>query len=225
MTAIFDAISEPIAKRVTGGLAKIGLVLKSRAWRGAGAAGVTPTQGQALALLREAPKGLRLNALAELLGVSAPTASDAVASLVAKGLAVKEPGSDRRSVTLKPTAKGEAVAESAAEWPDFLARAVEGLEPGEQAAFLRSLVKIIRALQESGDIPLQRMCVTCRHFMPFAHNDAANPHHCAFVDAPFGDRHLRLNCAEQEDAPPEARQAAWERFTAPVGVEPRAPAA
>jgi len=215
MTAIFDALSEPIAKRVTAGLAKIGLALKSRAWKGASPAGVTPTQGQALGLLRETPTGLRLAALAQLLGVSAPTASDAVNSLVSKGLATKAPGPDKRSIALKLTPAGEALADRTAEWPDFLARAVETLEPGEQAGFLRSLVKIVRALQENGDIPVQRMCVTCRYFRPHVHDDAANPHHCAYVDAPFGDRHLRLNCAEQEEAPGEHRAALWELFAAP----------
>ncbi len=215
MTAIFDAISEPTAKRAAGGLAKIGLALKSRAWKGAGPAGVTPTQAEALALLREAPGGMRLGALAGLLGVSPPTASDAVNSLVSKGLAAKEPGPDKRSVALRLTPEGETVADRTAEWPGFLARAVDALEPAEQAALLRSLVKLIRTLQENGEIPPQRMCVTCRHFRPYAHADALNPHHCAYVDAPFGDRHLRLSCAEQEDASPEGRHAAWERFATP----------
>ncbi|MFU0506006.1 MarR family winged helix-turn-helix transcriptional regulator [Pseudaminobacter sp. NGMCC 1.201702] len=213
MVAIFDAISEPIARRITGGLVRIGLVLKSRAWKGAGSAGVTPTQGQALSMLREAPAGLHLSALAKLLGVSAPTASDMVNSLVAKGLARKEAGTDKRSITLKLTTDGEALAARTMEWPDFLGSAVEALAPAEQAAFLRMLVKLIRTLQINGDIPLQRMCITCRHFRPNAH-DGPNPHHCAFVDAPFGDRHLRLNCAEQEEADDETKDANWQRFVA-----------
>jgi len=213
MTAIFDAISEPIAKRVTSGLAKIAIVLRSRAWKGAGPAGVTPTQGQALGLLREAPEGMRLGALAALLAVSAPTASDAVNSLVAKGFAAKERGPDKRSIAIRLTDKGEALADRAAEWPDFLARAVEALEPEEQAGLLRALVKLIRRLQESGDIPPQRMCVTCRYFRPYAHTDPLNPHHCAYVDAPFGDRHLRLNCREQEEAEPGERERNWARFS------------
>ena len=220
MTAIFDAISEPIAKRVTAGLARIGLVLRSRAWKGAAPAGVTPTQGQALALLRQVPKGLRLAELAALLGVSPPTASEAVNALVAKGYARKAPGPDKRSVALTLTPEGEALADRTAEWPDFLARAVEALGPGEQAGFLRSLVKIVRSLQENGDIPPQRMCVTCRYFRPHAHPDALNPHHCAFVDAPFGDRHLRLNCAEQEDGAAESREANWARFVAADEARP-----
>ncbi|MBM3542579.1 MAG: MarR family transcriptional regulator, partial [Alphaproteobacteria bacterium] len=42
----FDA--EPIEKRVATGLAKLGLAIKAQSWRGAGAASLTPTQGQAL---------------------------------------------------------------------------------------------------------------------------------------------------------------------------------
>lgn len=220
MTAIFDAISEPVSTRVAAGLSKIGLVLRSRSWKGAGAVGITPTQGHALALLREAPDGLRLAALSKLLGVSPPTASEAVGSLVVKRLVTKEPGQDKRSLTLKVTSEGEALAGRTAEWPEFLGRAIETLDLQEQAAFLTSLVKVIRSMQECGDIPVQRMCVTCRYFRPNLHEDPANPHHCAYVDAPFGDRHLRLNCAEQEEAPDEQRRAAWAAFLDRGGASP-----
>jgi hypothetical protein len=42
------------------------------------------------------------------------------------------------------------------------------------------------------------MCVTCRYFRPHVHSDPERPHHCAFVDAPFGDRALRLDCRDHE---------------------------
>jgi DNA-binding MarR family transcriptional regulator len=213
MTAIFDALSEPIATRVTAGLAKIGLVLKSRAWKGAGAAGVTPTQAQAIALLREAPKGMRLGALASLLGVSPPTASDTVKSLVAKGLAAKDPGPDKRTMALRLTPEGETMADRTAEWPSFLARAVDALGPVEQTAFLRSLVKIIARFRRTATSRPSACASLAASSALFAHPDELAPHHCAYVDAPFGDRHLRLNCAEQEDAAPEWKHAAWERFS------------
>jgi hypothetical protein len=38
------------------------------------------------------------------------------------------------------------------------------------------------------------MCATCVFFRPDVHDDPERPHHCAFVDAPFGDRQLRLDC-------------------------------
>lgn len=210
---IFEALSEPVSRRVTSGLTRIGLAVRSRSWRGAEAEGVTPTQAQALAVLHDASGGMRLAALAAQLGVSAPTMSARVDALIAKGLVEKTTGPDRRSIGLRLTPQGEAVIDRAAERPDPLADAVAALGPEEQAGLLRSLVTLIRTLQVQGDIAPQRMCVTCRHFRPFAHPDPQLPHHCAYVDAPFGDRHLRLSCAEQEDAPDAQQQAAWRRFT------------
>jgi DNA-binding MarR family transcriptional regulator len=222
VSAAFDATSEPTAKRVTHGLAKIGLALKSRAWKNAGCERVTPTQGQVIALLKGLPAGLRLSAVAEMLGVTAPTASEAVAALVAKGLVARGASPDHpRALALRLTPEGEAVAARIADWPDFLIRAVATLSPQEQTVFLRGLVKMIRMLQEAGDIPIQRMCVTCRYFRPNTHpDDPLDPHHCAFVDAPFGDRHLRLDCGEHAEADAETRTAAWARFLQCPSTEP-----
>ena len=38
-------------------------------------------------------------------------------------------------------------------------------------------------------------------------------HHCAYVDAPFGDRELRLDCADFDAAPSSDAVRAWEVFT------------
>src|SRR3546814_1625669 len=83
-------------------------------------------------------------------------------------------------------------------WPDALLGAVEMLDDGERAAFLKGLTKMIGALQTRGTIPVQRMCVSCAHFRPNVHSDAATPHHCAFVDAAFGDASLRLDCEDRK---------------------------
>ena len=211
--AIFDSLSEPVSRRVTSGLTRIGIALRRQAWRGTESEGVTPTQAQALTVLGESAGGMRLAALAAQLGVSAPTMSARVDALVARGLVEKRAGTDKRSVGLWLTSQGKALVERTTQSPDFLARAVGALDTQEQAGLLRSLVKLIRTLQIQGDIAPQRMCVTCRHFRPFAHSEEQLPHHCAYVDAPFGDQHLRLACPEQEDAPDDQQQAAWRRFT------------
>ncbi|WP_369068259.1 MarR family winged helix-turn-helix transcriptional regulator [Kineococcus terrestris] len=211
--AIFEALSEPVARRITSGLSRIALVLRTQAWRGAEPEGVTPTQAQALTALRESGGGVRLAELAAQLGVSAPTMSVRVNAMIAKGLVVREAGADKRSVRLRLSPAGADLLERAARWSDPLDRAVGVLDDREQEDFLRSLVKVVRTLQVQGDIAPQRTCVTCRHFRPLAHPDGPLPHHCAYVDAPFGDRHLRLACPEHEDAPPPQQEAAWERFT------------
>jgi hypothetical protein len=136
-----------------------------------------------------------------------------VAALVKKGLVAsgRSPG-DRRRLTLTLTAAGEAEAGRAAGWPDFLAAVAEDLPAAEQGALLRLLVRLLRELQERGAVPVARMCVTCRFFHPHAHPDPERPHHCASVDAPFGDRHLRIDCPEQEPAAAGAAAASWAAF-------------
>jgi len=213
---------EPLDRRVTIGLAKIGIALKQQAWAEAGGRGLTPTQGQALALLRANPDGLRMRALAEQLGVTAATTSDSVTALHRKGLVTKEPiAGDGRGVVVLLTPTGVREAAAAAAWPDFLLEAVGELSTDEQASFLRALVAMIRTLQEKGRIPVARMCVSCRFFRPFQHEDAAHPHHCAFVDAPFGDGELRLDCADFQVAPADQAARNWQAFRAPTEVDPR----
>lgn len=198
------------------GLAKLGLVLRQHAWQERGQSGLTPTQSQILAfVLARRPQPVSLAALARGLGVTAPTASEAVATLAAKGLVakVRAPGDGRR-LDIRLTEAGERLAERAGVWPDVLLEAVEALEPAEQAALLRALTKVIRSLQERGRIPVARMCASCRYFRPNVHADPDRPHHCAFVGAAFGDRELRLDCADHEPLPPAEARVLFAAFAA-----------
>jgi DNA-binding MarR family transcriptional regulator len=197
------------------GLSKISLGMKSQAWSRAPAEGVTPTQAQILVLLQGRAEGARLSTIAETLGITAPTASDAVASLVAKKLVVRgRDKDDARAARFRLSRSGQGVAARAGAWPDFLQKAVGTLDAAEQTAFLRTLTKMIRALQDAGDIPVQRMCVDCRFFRPHVHPDPQRPHHCAFVDAPFGEHHIRIDCADQDAAATEQRNHQWARWLA-----------
>lgn len=201
MEGFFEDHSDSIATRVAIGLNKLGLAMKSRAWAGAGARGLTPTQGQILALLRGRDRALRLTQVAEELGISAPTASDSVRALVDKGLVRKARSKDdARAVALELTTSGKAEAELAASFSDFLLAAIDVLSPAEQEVFLVALIKMIGVLVERGQIPTQRMCLSCRHFRPNEHPDPELSHHCGLVDAPLRRRYLRLDCPEYAPA-------------------------
>jgi DNA-binding MarR family transcriptional regulator len=210
------AVADPLDRRVVTGLAKIGLATKHRAWQEAEGRGLTPTQGQILAILRLLPReGARLSALAETMAVTAATASQAVDALARKGLVAKARSThDARALAISLTEAGRREADRAASWTDFLLGAVDVLTSEEQEVFLRGLIKMIRTLQERGEIPVSRMCVTCRYFRPNVHAEGDRPHHCAFVDAPFGERHLRLECVDHQAAPPEQAARSWEAFAA-----------
>jgi len=206
-------------KNIATGLSKIGMLLRASDWARADTSGLTPTQAQILVhLVSRGPA--RVTAVAEEIAVTQPTASDSVAALVRKGMVEKRRDpADARAMLLHPTAAGRRVAGEAATWPDALLTAIDVLAPKEQAAFLKGLTKMIRTMQVRGAIPVQRMCVSCRHFRPNKHEGTARPHHCAFVDAAFGDADLRLDCGDHEPAGDTDASAAWKAFALAPSAE------
>ena len=194
----FDTDTSPLAQRVTVGLAKIGQVLKNQAWHGAADLGLSPTQGQILSLLRlRHLKGMRLSVVAQELGITPATASDAVTTLVDKGFVHKtKADDDRRAIALALTPLGRQQAEQVSGNADFLQTAVEQLSLREQTQCLQSLIKIIAQLQNQGQISTARLCITCQYFRSHVYTDTEKPHHCDFVDAPFGDQHLQVDCPD-----------------------------
>ena len=204
----------PMPVQLAAGLEKISLAMKSRTWRREGQAGLGPLQRQVLTLLHGKPDHTaQVSAIAKELVVRLPTASEAVATLERKRL-VKRSRSQRdgRIVTVELTARGARACAPAVGIPNQLATATGALTSAEQVAFLKGLMKVIRNLQQQGEISVARMCVSCRFFRPYQHDDAAEPHHCDYVNAPIADQALRLDCREYEMASVSQAKEAWERF-------------
>jgi DNA-binding MarR family transcriptional regulator len=203
-------------RHVATGVAKLGLVVRSEAWQARHRTGLTPTQSQILALLRAAePEPLSLRSLSERLGVTSATASESLDALVTKGLAARQRSTrDARTLAIRLTSAGRTEADGSAAWPDALLAAAAELDDEEQAIFLRGLTKMIHRLQRERRISITRMCATCRFFRPNTHPESIDrPHHCAYVDAPFGDRQLRIDCAEHDPADSETAEQNWRDFT------------
>ncbi|MFS8047619.1 MarR family winged helix-turn-helix transcriptional regulator [Rhizobium sp. BR 314] len=192
------------------------MVMRVDDWNAAKTTALNPTQFAILSLLAaRARTGLAVKEIAAHLGVSQPTATDSINALERKGYLRKTPDPrDGRAVSIGLTPEGsEALLAGKAE-DGLTAQAVEALDGGEQEDLLLCLIKMIRHLQERDAIPVQRMCVTCRFFSPYAHSDSERPHHCHFVDAPFGQSELRVDCQDHHEADPAARAAAWTAFEA-----------
>jgi DNA-binding MarR family transcriptional regulator len=189
-------------ERLLVGLSRIGHVLRSQAWDGVSGKGIHPTQAQVLvAIARSRPPGPRLSELADHLAVTPPTVSESVAALERKGLLERRSDpADGRAIRLNLTRAGREAADELAEWPDLLLETVDDLDPAESGALLLLVTKLIRGLQVRGKIAPQRMCLTCRYFQADVHANLERPHHCGFVDAPFGNRQLRLDCLDHEVA-------------------------
>jgi hypothetical protein len=48
---------------------------------------------------------------------------------------------------------------------------------------------------------------------------SAYPHFCQLASSPLADRHLRLECPEQEAGDDEEQALLWEKFSSPPPVE------
>lgn len=209
----FDTLSSPLSTRLRDGLERVAAVLRMEQWSSANALGLNPTQVQVLAFLAGRGAGVRVKEIAAHLGVSPPSATDSIGALERKGLIrkVMKTG-DARAVGVHITLEGRALLKAVGMAASTTATSLATLDDAEQALLLRLLIKLARALQIAGAMPVQRLCVTCRHFRPNTYPDARDPHHCAFVNAAFGDRHLRLDCGEHEQADPAAQAATWTAF-------------
>jgi DNA-binding MarR family transcriptional regulator len=208
------AFSSAISSRLRDGFDRVGSVLRAEHWSATTALGLNPTQANVLAFLAgRIAEPVRVKEIAVQLGVSQPTATDSIAALERKELVQKTVlAHDARSVGVRITSHGRKILKAIGMATSATEVSLAGLSQDEQTALLLLLIKLIRSLQMKGSIPVQRLCVTCKYFRPNFHSDAINPHHCAFVDGAFGERHLRLDCSDHESADPAAQAATWLAF-------------
>jgi DNA-binding MarR family transcriptional regulator len=190
----------PPASQLLIGLARLGQAVRMEAWRNAGPHNLSPLQADIVILLHDSRTPLRQGEVVTALASTPPTVSDAVKVLRRKELldATRDPG-DARVWRLSLSEAGRAEAGRLSTVSENLGGAVAALAPDDFAAMLRGTVTLMRELQDRRSIPVSQMCLTCRFFVPEAHPAATGrPHHCNYVDAPFGDAELRVSCPDHE---------------------------
>lgn len=204
-----------LRRKLAQGLAKIALAIRHSQQATAGPRGLSPTQAQIVTLIASNKSGgVNLNWIADWLGVTAATVSDAVSVLQKKGLVQKQRSDlDRRQLLIALSPLGQREVNKLGLLPDILSQALGALDPDEQASLLRLVVKLIRELQIKGQIPVARMCVTCQYFRPNVHTSSTSPHHCAFVDAAFGDREQMIDCPDHKILPTDSQAVVWKQYT------------
>ncbi|MGF6370550.1 MULTISPECIES: MarR family winged helix-turn-helix transcriptional regulator [unclassified Paraburkholderia] len=203
---------EQAAGRVTHSLLRLSTAMRSQAWEWAEGAGLTPTQGEILVLLMQRKGPMRLGEIARETALTAATTSDAVSTLETKGLVEKRRAlDDGRALAVRLTSRGRTAAKRAAQWPDFLSKAVGTLRDDEQSVFYRTLLKTIYQLEAQNTIPPHRMCLSCTHFQP-SKNPKKTPHHCALLDLNMLDTDVRLDCSVHETADVATQKKTWKIF-------------
>jgi DNA-binding MarR family transcriptional regulator len=222
----FDRLSAPLPLALAAALRRLAQLTHTASWDQWAAQRLTPTQRRILELLGSRHENLTLSAVARELGVTPATASDSVSALEAKGLVRKRRSLiDGRALALMLTTEGRDSVTELAALPDPLQAAFGSLSGNEQETLYRSAMKMLHDLQESGALPVSRMCVRCKYFEPFRHSHSPTPHHCGLVGAPLADRHLRIDCPEHELCEASLQQDLWQRYVSESAPEPpRVPA-
>ncbi|MFP5393827.1 MAG: MarR family winged helix-turn-helix transcriptional regulator [Gammaproteobacteria bacterium] len=202
-----------LSARIIVAITRVSSVLRAGMWEFATAENLNPAQAEILQLLRDRTHGVRLSWLAAQLSVSAASASDSVAALVAKGLVKKDRAEDdRRASALWLTEEGRALAARMAGALSFADDATAALDRQTQERLLVGLFKLIAELQKTERLPALRACLSCRFFEANVFPGTEAPHHCALVKAPLPIAFLRIDCAEQLPADPLTERRNWAEF-------------
>lgn len=203
----------PTSERIVSAISRIGIALRAGAWEFATAEGLNRTQVEILDMLHSREAGVRLAWLAQQLQISAATASDSVAALVAKGLVHKRAApDDGRAIALQLTAAGHVLADRISAASGFAVDAIDKLPAATQQQLFTTLLAVIGELQRNDRFGELRACVTCEHFAPHVHRSTQAPHHCRLVDAPLSPALMRLDCGDHRPGSSTAVRRNWQQL-------------
>jgi len=193
---------EDVDAKLVAGLERLGQVFRVLLWDRAHEHGLSPVQARVLLDLRfRAEEGRRVGALAEQFSLTAATVSDALTTLVEKGLVTKVPDpDDRRARIVQLTVEGEERADTLSTWAEPVREPLHSLSAERKTESMTVVMDVIAKLEEADLISRARMCRTCRFFGENTHDDPDAPHHCNLLDLPLSPGDLRMDCPEHESS-------------------------
>jgi DNA-binding MarR family transcriptional regulator len=183
--------------RIVAALERISQAFRVLLWSEGKEFSLSPIQIQILIfLLHHSGEKRKVSYVADEFNMTKATISDVVKSLEEKGLIKKTyEKHDARSYIIHLTKKGNDVAEKTSLFPKELQKPIDKLHADDKENMLLSLMEIIRHLNKSGIITIQRMCVTCSHYQP---GNKKQEHFCRLLNMKLEATELRIDCPEHE---------------------------
>lgn len=173
-------------------LQRLSDMLKAMQWEQARLLGITPLQLQILLFVGYHPPAVnKAGNIASELQVSRPTISDAVGTLVTKGLIeMHADRRDRRSFSLVLTETGARVMDQATAYMGQLENVLDKRPAQEKSLLYQSVYSIIAGLTSVEKGGVQRMCFNCAHYR----GNKKRQHECLFLKKPLLSSELQLDC-------------------------------
>ena len=196
-------------RQAAAGLDQLASLVRAQSW----SKDLPPTQAAVLRALEGVPAGQRARQLAERLGISAASLSDSLKALETKGWIERAPDpADGRAAIVRLSHEGGKMAQELLGGEGGMAGLLKRLEAEDLGALLRITQLMVYEAQQQGLATGPRTCLGCRFFQPYATQEKDRPHFCGFVQKPFGDPDLRVDCAEQDPGKKQQVAANARRF-------------
>jgi DNA-binding MarR family transcriptional regulator len=136
----------------------------------------------------------RVTQLAREFGCSKATISEAIKSLIRKGLVYKEKFPyDRRNHLLLLTAKGRKIVKRLEGWSEILKENILNFPFEIKEKVLMFLLELLSSLQRAGFLSI-RTCLNCNNFVIENPNSENQSYYCKLTGRRFGSVGIRVNC-------------------------------
>ncbi len=183
--------------KLIAAMERVGQALRVRQGMVARKEGLTLLQLRLVQYLSERSSARRTVGLAaDELDLTRATVSDAVNTLVTKGLLTKRASAtDRRVGHLHLTQSGKTLASRQESWREtFMSAAGQFPRATREAVFL-FLAQLIENLHSDGVLSVARMCLTCQHLEEREGSNGEAPYYCGLLGEAKGPSGLKIDCS------------------------------
>lgn len=186
--------NQNIESKIVVALERISQSFRSLLWQESTESSLSPIQIQFLIfLLHHSKEKRKVSYLAQEFNLSKATVSETIKLLIEKKLAYKTNApNDSRSFIISLTDYGRKVAKDTSTFSSEINNPIDLLTEKDKEVMLLSLLNIIKHLNQTGVISIQRMCWTCEYYR----NLKNQQHFCNFLNQELTPTELRIDCPE-----------------------------
>ena len=191
-----DYQNQNIESKIIAAFERIAQAFRVLLWQESKVSGLSPIQIQILIFIRhhDAEK-CKVSYLANEFNMTKATISDASKVLEEKELISKVvEKNDIRSYVIKLTNKGKTITNRTALFTTEIRNPIDKLSTNDKTGLLLNLLDIIKHLNQTGVITVQRMCLTCSHHQ----NTKKQTHFCKLLNQQLLVNDLRVDCPEHQ---------------------------
>lgn len=181
--------------KIVASLERISQAFRVLLWQESKEYLLSPIQVQVLVFLHyHSDEKCKVSYLADEFNITKATISDTVKTLEQKKLINKEfEPQDSRSYIIRLSKKGKEIANKTSMFTREIYEPIDKLNKNDKDNLLLSLLDIIRHLNKTGVITIQRMCKTCSHYQSSGDD---KQHFCTLLNQKLQTTDLRVDCPE-----------------------------